>query len=598
MTLPELKFSANIFRLCVIAFVIITAYTVIGIRLWNIQVLSGQEYREKVSKLYARKIRIPSIRGNIISADGRILAGNRASYNVQFHLSEMRKPGKRSKTVDHIMSELKRVAAAIGRKNEITGEDIAYHMNIYPGIPMTVFRDLSPAELARAAENSPPIEGMEIVAEPIREYHYGKLACHILGYVGPGDPKTQEDRSEYFYYIPDVIGKSGLEKLYDDKLRGTPGKKLVIVNHRGFIHEEVGKPSPAQKGFDIQLTIEARAQHIAEKLLSGKSGAMIVMDASSGAIIAMASSPGFDPSLFVPKISSSEYARLLKEPGNPFVNKCTMGSYMPGSIIKPLVAISALENNLSPDDTVVCDGATPVANTRIRCASWKSGGHGSVDMKHAIERSCNDYFIETGLKLGLEKLSRTFSSAGIGSPTGFALAERSGRLPSRDSNPKWNIFDTALISIGQGQVEITPIQAVTYTAAIANGGIIWRPYILKQIMDSSANVMHPTIPEKKSHLDAAPESISTVQEGMRLAVNSNTGSAKNARNSKIELCGKTGTAEIGPIGARYKNTWFIAFGKDVETGKLYSIVVLVEHGTSGGGSCAPLASAFFEEWLP
>ncbi len=585
-------------RISLLAFLIMACYAVAGIRLWQIQVMSGSKYSAKASRQYARKIRIPAVRGRIFSSDGKLLAGNRASYDVVFHLSEMRLPGRQSNTVNHIMMELARVADSVGRVSPVTVSDIRYHMAIYPGIPITVLSDLSLAELAKISEIVPAIQGMEITVEPVRYYPERKLASHLLGYTGPSDPSTANDRNEFFYYIPDTIGKSGLEHLYDEKLKGAPGKKLVIVNHRGFVHEVVGIPTPAQAGFDLELTLDSRAQAIAEQQLKGLYGAIVLVDASSGALLAMASSPGFDPNSFVPRISHSDYKELLHDPGKPFINKAAQGAYMPGSIIKPLVGISMLENGISPEEKIDCDGATEIGNSRIRCWNWRAGGHGPLDLLHAVQYSCNDFFVENGMRLGVEKLAPTFSSAGIGKKTGFPLAERSGLLPGpTPGNSRWTAYDTALVSIGQGRVEVTPLQAALYTAAIANGGTLWKPYLLKNLRSSDSNIIQSTAPEENGKLAAGPATLETIRKGMFLSVNSPDGGSKNAKNEKITLSGKTGTAEVGPLGNRHKNTWFIGFGTDAATGKTYAITVLVLNGISGGKSAAPLAARFFENWL-
>ena len=585
-------------RICIILFLVMAVYAVIGIKLWHIQVLSGNKYTAKTSRQYARKIRIPAVRGRIFSSDGNLLAENRASYDVVFHLSEMRKPGRMSKTVNHIMGELARVSDSLGRRCEVTVMDIRHHMNYYPGRPITVFKDLNPAELAKVSELTPVVEGMEVTVETARHYPYGSLASHLIGYVGPSDPSKANDRNEFFYYIPDTIGKSGVESLYDDKLKGSPGKKLVLVNHRGFVHEVVGVPIPARNGFDLELTIDSRAQYLAERLLGDSNGAIVLLDASDGAVLAMASTPGFDPNLFVPRISSAEYSKLQENPDKPFLNKAAQGSYMPGSIAKPLVGISMLENGISPDHKIVCDGFTMIGTSRIRCWIWYAGGHGPVDLLRGLEISCNDFFIENGMQLGVDKLSATFASAGIGSKTGFPLSESAGLLPSRNqNNRRWNVFDTALVSIGQGRIEVTPLQAARYTAAIANGGTLWKPYLLKTLRSTDSAVIQTTAPEANGKLAASPHTLELIRRGMHRAVNAPGGGAKQARNSKIELSGKTGTAEVGSRENRYKNTWFTGFGTDPKTGKTYAITVMVMHGVGGGKTAAPLASRFFEQWL-
>ncbi len=598
----ELKLTGSSIRIAILALLAAAVYAVISLQLWNVQIRSGEEHREKVSKQYARKIRLPAVRGRILSSDMKVLADNRPSYNVQFHLSEMRQPGRRSKTVAFILSEARRLAACVGRDCKLSEADIYAHMNVYPGIPMTVFMDLDQKELGRASEISPDIEGMEISPVPVREYPEGSTAANVIGYVGSDDPKLADDRNEFFYYIPDIVGKSGVEKAYDDYIRGSPGKKLVIVNHKGFVHEVVGNPTPAQPGHDLRLTIDCKAQTLAERALAGRLGAVVVLDASTGAVLVMATSPSFNPNDFIPKITRAEWARLNSDPRKPMLNRPAVGEYTPGSIMKPLVSMGLLEQGLSPSLQVSCDGYVSIGNARVKCASWRSGGHGPLNVEHAIEQSCNVFFIENGLHLGMDKIREVMKSAGLGSHTGFPLGDGDGLLPSRELKEsrykvRWNEFDTALLSIGQGMIVVTPLQAALYAAAIANGGTLWRPYILREAKDSAGNVIYQEKPVENGRLAVSQENLDIVRRGMRLSVSSPKGSSKAASISKIALSGKTGTAEMGPKNDRYTNTWFIGYGQD-STGRLLSVSVFVEHGESGGRTCAPIAARIFQEWLP
>jgi len=597
----DFNLSSSGVRIALVALLAAFIYGVIALQLWNVQIRQGEDHRQRVSKQYARKIRIPAVRGRIFSADGRLLADNRPSYNILFHLSEMRQPGRGSKTVFFILDEYTRLAKAIGREPEITEKDIIAQLG-NPSLPMCVFRDLDPKELGRAAEISPDVPGLEISPEPMREYPERALASNIIGYVGQDDPSKAEDRSEFSFYIPDIVGRGGIERAFDDFLRGSPGKKLVIVNHRHFVQEVVGMPTPAQNGGDVYLTIDAKAQRAAEREISNRQGAVVVLDAKTGAVLVMATSPSFDPNLFVPKISRKVWDELNTDRRKPMLNRPALGEYTPGSIMKPLVATSLLENGLSPSFEVVCDGGTTVGNARIKCWSWRSGGHGAVNIEHAIEQSCNDFFIENGLRLGVDKLRETLASAGLGTKTGFQLPEGAGLLPSKEMKKErdkraWNEFDTALLCIGQGMVEITPLQAAVYAAAIANGGTLWKPYVLSCLRDPSGNVTFRQMPSEKGALKVSPQNLDIVRHGMRLSVSSQKGSSKWARNSKIELSGKTGTAEMGPKSDRYSNTWFIGFGEDA-TGRLLSIAVFIERGESGGRTCAPIAARIFNAWLP
>jgi penicillin-binding protein 2 len=587
-------------------------YAVLVAKLWDEQIRQGEEHRVKVSKQSIRCIRVPAIRGRIFSSDMHLFADNMPSYDIVFHPAEMKQPGRQMKTVNHIFYSAQRIGTAIGRKPKLTTKGILQHINLRPALPITIFRDLSMIEMANAVELTPRIEGMEIQTIPKRYYPGEKTACHLIGYVGLEDPGSAEDRSDYSYYLPDWTGRNGVEKAYDKTvtcgpqplsgLRGSPGNEVVRINNMGFVYETIGTPIPRQNGNDLVLTVNWHAQSIAEKLLEDRVGALVLIDASNGAVLAMASSPGFNPQLFVPKIKKNDWEKLIKNPDTPLVNRATIGQYTPGSIVKPLIGMAALENGASPIEKIRCDGSLAIGNTSIHCWSWKNGGHGEVDLLTGLEQSCNVYFMTQGRKLGFEKIRAMMESAGIGRKTGICIPERSGQLPSMEKKfqsyrEKWTVYDTCLISIGQGIILLTPLQAALYVSAIANGGNVWKPYLLQEVRDPQGNTLFlREKPEINSRLDVKKGNLDIIKEGMYLVVNGEKATAKRARNSKITLSGKTGTAEIGPKDNRKSNTWFIGFGQRDD--KLYGIAVIVQEGLSGGSTCAPIVSKFFEEWLP
>ena len=580
-------------RIMTLAFLVMLMLSVLIIRLWNVQVLAGQEFDEKASRQYARSIRLPSLRGRIYSADGRLLAANRPAAVAQLHLSEMPLSGKLSRSADYILKEIQRAEKAVGKSSGIVKAKILSHMQHSPGIPMLIFKDLDRAELARLAEITPLVPGLELSAVSVRRYPCRSLASHLIGYTGPQDPSTAEDRGDYFYYLPDTVGRAGLEKLYDSLLQGKPGRKLVKVNHRGFVHEIIGEPTPAEPASDLILTLDSRLQAAAERLLGDREGAIVMLDASDGSVLAAASAPGFDPNRFIPRISRSDLRELLEHPGHPFLNKAVQSAYMPGSIVKPLVALAILENGVPPDDETECDGATYFSDgSRIRCWAWQSGGHGLLTLTDAVKVSCNDYFIEHGMKLGLDKLQELYASAGIGSKTGIGLPEARGVLPNRKKWKNWNTYDTALVSIGQGKIQVSPIQAACYAAAIANGGSLWKARLVREIRNPETGQVTTVQPELRGKLKASPENIAIVREGMYQAVNEPGGGAFRARLPDLTVCGKTGTAEVGSRENRTKNTWFTGFA-ELPSGRLAAVAVLILKGEAGNKTAAPLGAEMF-----
>lgn len=596
-------------RLLMMSLVFILLFFVLVIKLGMIQLSGDAEYNESIDTQSIRIIRIPALRGQIVSSDDVIMADSVPSYDIVFHLAEMRKYGSRDKNVDYILKLASDIAYKIKRKADISKEEIVEQMNLFPAMPITVFSGLNDKELAIASEMSPPVLGVEILAVPKRFYPDGKAACHILGYVGKDDPGEAPDKKNYSYYVPDIKGKSGLESLLDTNidlgagyngLRGAPGSKLVRVNVKGYVHDDLGVTELPVNGNSVKLTINWKAQKAAEKVLEDKRGAIVVLNANTGAVIAMVSAPGYDSNLFTNGISRKDWGALMTDKGRPLINRPLMGEFLPGSIIKPLVALEELKQGIGREETVFCDGAIKIGNSKIRCWAWNYGGHGYENMVNAIRDSCNVYFVTMGIRLGLDNVVDMYTHAGIGRKTQIELPERSGIIPSRElklrrEKTAWTNFDTGLVSMGQGMVSITPIQAAVFTAAIANGGKVLRPYLVEDIYNNSGRLLFENSPMVIDRLPVTQAQLDVVKEGMHNVVYDPNGSGKRAKTDAIELYGKTGTAQVGSPDNRTKCTWFIGFG--YLGNEAYAITVFVEGGLAGGMTNAPMTKAFFETWL-
>jgi len=599
-------FTQDQVRIGLMIFVAFIIFSILGIQLWNIQVIHRSDYEDRARKQSVRKIRIPPMRGRILTSDKIAIASNRASWDVLLHPSEMRR-AKRSQMVKHILAESERAARCVGRENPLTEKKINEHLFNSPGIPITLFRDLSAGELARLSELMPRVEGLEIARLPVRDYPFGTLAMHILGYTRKSDPTRENDRDEYNYYVSDLLGAAGLEKICNDDLRGSPGRELVTVNSAGFVCDHLDTPIPAVNGHDIYLTLDLRAQMIAEKLLKNRVGSIVVLDAQDGAVIAMASAPGYSADDFK---SKDRFQALVTNKDMPFMNRATMGTFMPGSVIKPLCGLAILENGGTADDIVVCTGISKHGYGRgIRCNSrW---GHQEMDLRHALKKSCNVYFIENAVRIGIDALSAMYASAGIGSLTGIEIPECKGHLPQ--DGPTWNENETAYVGFGQGKLLVTPLQVASYFAAIANGGILWQPYLIDHITETDGvheAVIRDTFPRERGLLAASQESINAVKEGMYLVVNEKGGSGVRAKISKSIIYGKTGTADVGDqtSTSKSKHVWFAGFAENPVTNRIYSIAVIVEQTKNddpsilpvqdGGRTAAPLVGSFFDQWFP
>lgn len=294
INLAGITLTGTRIRIGILFFFMFILFAALAIQLWNMQVRNGERYQYKAIKQSARRIRVPAVRGTILDRKGIPIVTNRVSYDAQFHLSEMRQSNLK-KTINNILSEAERMSICIGRKNPLTYDSVLQHKNLRPGIPLKVFQDLNAIELGRVMEMIPQIKGLEIAAEPVRYYPNGGIAAQVLGYVSSEDPAKADDRADYFYYISDLVGRSGLEALYNEKLKGEPGGKLVMVNSSGYIHSLLEAPTQTQNGFDLQLTLDVNAQKLCEKLLDGYTGSMVIMNARNGEVLAMASAPTFNP---------------------------------------------------------------------------------------------------------------------------------------------------------------------------------------------------------------------------------------------------------------------------------------------------------------
>lgn len=613
-------------RILILGGVVAFVFLAMLVRLAYVQIQSADKSIEAISNQSLRRIRIPARRGKIYTRDLKLLAGSSSDLNLVFYPQEMRKKGSRTGTVDHIFEAAETVSRAIGKPNPLTKEEIARHLNYQPGLPLVVFRQLTPRQLELVFRSSRELEGVDVEPDESRTYPEGSLAAHLIGYTRPAHPDNPleaGDRKQYSYYVPDRIGVEGIERAFDRLpgtsyeeedydpqpgtpetplgLRGMPGYSLVQVDHLGMVRRDIISRIEPHHGNNVILAIDSRAQKIAESIISGQRAAFVVLDAANGDVIAAASSPTYNLSAgFSTIIRKDYYDKLLKNPGRPLYNRAFLGNYTPGSILKPLVALAFLNAGVSPEEIVNCDGETTVNGVRIRCAA--RAGHGPLNLRGALAKSCNDYMIEHAVTVGLNPIADVLRSAGIGRKTGVELPEIAGTFPSNENKKRshrnavrWNSYDTGLLSIGQGVITLSPLQAAVYAAALANGGKIYRPHVVWRVVDSNGNVLYERKPEVVSNLKTTPRFLEEVRRGMFDVVNTPRGSGREAKVDGLELYGKTGSAQVGSGANRVLTTWFISFV--TWKGKTYACCAMVEGGSSGGASCAPLAAEFFRRYL-
>lgn len=589
-SLPEV----HVWRVLLMWLAMLGLFGALGYRLWNLQMAQGPEYRRQLATQSLRSVRIPGIRGRILDRTGARLADNRPSYCVSLYLEELRRPGSLQRTIDHVMDRLDRLAETMDRPRQLGPDDVRLHLNRRTPLPLVAWRDLDQMAVARFLEHAADNPGAALTVEPVRIYPQGALAGHVLGYVGRADlavePADGDAPEKFHYYLPEMAGKSGVEKRLDGVLRANAGGRLELqVDVAGFKFDEVSHRPPG-KGSDVVLALDGRIQRAAEEVLAGQRGAAVVVDPRTGDVLALASVPGFDPNDFVPSIPPAVWTRLLKDETRPLYNRATAGEYAPGSTFKPVTLLAALESGrVAADTRFACPGFFDLGTARFRC--WQHWGHGSLDLPLAIRYSCNVYLFHAALAAGPEAVQATARACGLGRKTGISLDfERPGLVPdaawkraARRDN--WRDGDTCNLAIGQGALLVTPLQMAMYAAALANGGTLWQPRLVARIApaEGEAQDIAPAAAPAGPHW--AARNIRVVREGMRDAVNQLDGSGKRAALPHVVVAAKTGTAEYGPKGAGRKMTWMVAFAPFEEP--RYALALLVEDGVSGGTTAAP-----------
>lgn len=444
--------------------------------------------------------------------------------------------------------------------------------------------------------------GVTLTARLKRVYPNKNTAVHALGYVGRINEKELKGLNAKAYLGTNIIGKSGIERYYENRLHGKPGLQQIETNARGRILRKL-ETVPAIPGEDLHLTLDIKLQKYAESLFDNKVGSMVAIDPQSGEILAFVSMPSFDPNLFVDGIDQTNYSRLLYDPHRPFINRAINGQYPPGSTIKPFVALGAIENDyISPSKKIYDPGYFDYAEHRYR--DWKRWGHGLVDMNDAIEQSCDTYFYELSLNMGIDAIHDAMSPFGFGSKTGIdIIGESKGILPSQEwkrvtKGKPWFRGETIISSIGQGYNLTTPLQLAKATAILANRGKIIKPHLLK---DELKNASSEQIEIKKiSNWDKVIQGMENVMHGKK-------GTARRyGKGLPFKMAGKTGTAQVfslnqGKYNAKelakrlHDHSLFIGFAP-VDNPKI-AVAVIVENGGSGSKTAAPMGVNLIKRYL-
>jgi len=457
-------------------------------------------------------------------------------------------------------------------------------------------------------ENRLRLPGLEIEMKPAREYPGGLLGAHLLGYLGEVTEKELDEAKFRDYNPGDYVGKSGIERNLEDYLHGVDGGKQMEVDARGRFLRTLNETPPAP-GNGVVLTIDKDIQKSAEQAFGDKAGAAVVMEVGTGEILAFVSNPSYDPALFTGKLSHDVWDGYLKDKRHPLENKALKGQYPPGSTFKIITALAGLEAGLIDENTTVtCNGSYHLGNSTFKC--WDKHGHGTVNLKKALRESCDVYFYQLAERLGAERIARTAKEFGLGEPMGLGLEnEKPGNIPTPDwkekkYKKKWFRGETLSVGIGQGYVLMTPIQLASMISAVANDGTMYRPHLVKRILDPDGKVLKEFTPELVRKVKAKEESFRLVKEGLLAVVNEPHGTGGAARLYEVSVAGKTGTSQVvklrsskGDTPYEYRDhALFVAFAP-YEKPEV-AVAVIVEHGEHGGAAAAPIASrilrAYFE----
>lgn len=584
-------------RLFFIIFVNLLAFAVLAARLWFLQVFEADKYKmmSDENRISTRFVLAP--RGTIYDRNGEVIAKN--EQNFQALLIAEQTPD-----ITETLERFKQIITLSEDEEEKVLKDIKNKRRF---IPVKLKDNLSWDDVSKILLHAPDLPGVEIVEGLSRTYPYADLYAHVLGYVGPVSDKDRKDNP--LYMVPGFkIGKSGLERSYDYKLQGKSGTVKLEVNAYGRVMKEIERDSGAQ-GDSLQLTVDSRLQKAAYEAFGEQSGAAVVLDVRTGEILAMVSTPSFDPNLFTNGISYKHWNELLNNERTPLIDKAVSGQYSPGSTFKIVVALAALEAGVIDADThYYCAGGMEIGNIRFHC--WNHYGHGSLNVVEALKYSCDIFFYETALRVGVDKIREMALQLGLGHVLDVGLDnEKSGLIPSRSwkkarFGTQWAPGDNANTGIGQGYVLVTPMQLVTMLSRVVNGGYEVTPTFVKNNKKKAA---------KPKRLGISTRNIELVKQGMFEVVNGVGGTAKKAKFNLdgVRMGGKTGTTQVRRISVKERRTgiirdeylpwklrnhaWFMGFTPT--DNPRYAVAVIVEHGSSGSGVAAPIASEILQKAL-
>ncbi len=547
-------------------------------RFWYLQMLRGDEFTRLADSNRTRVEQVFASRGVIQDVTGKLLAENRPAFGLSIIPEDC----------FDISATLTQISAWTGVPLDLVQGEFRAHMR--PFEPQLLVSGLEFEQVAQIEQELYQWPGVYIEARQRRFYPKADLFAHILGYVSEANEKEIEQ--DEALSMGDLVGKSGLEIKFESVLRGKKGRNVVEVDAIGRQLLRTCEVQPLA-GKSLTLALNADLQKIASDALLDEVGSVVVMEAKTGKLRALVTTPAYDNNLFTARLSREDWSKLQNDPRHPLQNRTIQSVFPPGSVWKLIIVGLLLEQKIPPSATVFCSGKVTLGRREFRC--WKAGGHGTVDMMRALVQSCDCYFYEMSQRVGIDNIERYAKACGFGSPTGIDLPhEQGGLVPGKDwkrrrFNEPWQGGETLNVSIGQGSTLVTPLQMATFTAALLNEGKIMKP----QLLDDAEPVVTGTLPMEARHREFLLDSMHETAVG---------GTARRINRKDAIMGGKTGTAQVVKIGAvrlkkhqmAYKHrdhAWITTWG--IKDGKEYVVVVMVEHGGGGGSVAGPVAQKVY-----
>ncbi len=585
-------------RLRVLQWSLAAVFLVLATAFWYFQVARHQQFLEMAENNHQRALPLQAPRGVLFDRRGAVLVENRYAFNISIVREQSPDLGQTAQLVSMLTgSPVEGILEALERSKRLP----AYR-------PTVVLRDATEAQIASVAAHRLELPGVVIEKVPTRRYPPESMAAHLIGYVGEVTD-AQLARPEYKDVQGGaIVGQAGVEQTYNPLLMGADGARHVVVNSRGREIDVIGEEEP-EEGRRLQLTVDADVQRAAEEGFRhfGFRGAAIALEPTTGEVLALSSLPAYDPNAFAAGIARSAWNGLLTDPLRPLNNRAIQGRYSPGSTFKIPVAVAGLEEGvISPDTRIFCGGGATFYGRYFKC--HKAGGHGSVAMREALEKSCNVYFYTLGNMLGVDRIHKWATALGLGELSGVDLPhETQGIMPStawkkQRTGEKWYAGETISVAIGQGQVSVTPISLAVMMASVANGGTRIVPHLVRAVDNGNGWEQLPP-PTGQRDLGMEPENVDVVREGLWMVVNA-AGTGGRGRIVGYDVGGKTGTAQVISNQGRARakggdrdlrdHGWFVFFAP--AKNPTIAGVVFAEHAEHGY-SAAPIAKYMMETWF-